>query len=117
MDARALSSQRRAAALALLGLVLAAAPLTQAAATAAASAPAPRPLDINSAPAERLATLPGIGIAEARRIVAQRPYLSKADLVTRQVLPEGLYVQIRDRIVAVQKTGRPAAAARRASSP
>lgn len=91
----------------------------------AASAPAAVPaaarptLDINSAPAAQLATLPGIGAAEAARIVAGRPYLSKAELATRQVLPEGLFVQIKDRIVAIQKTGAPrtAAASRKASGP
>ncbi|MBL8286895.1 MAG: helix-hairpin-helix domain-containing protein [Rubrivivax sp.] len=80
---------------------------------------APAPLDINSAPAARLATLPGVGPAEAARIVAHRPYLSKAELVTRQVVPEGVFLGIKDRIVAVQKSGNPqaAAAARRASAP
>lgn len=85
----------------------------------AAPAAARPTLDINSASAAQLATLPGLGAAEAQRIVAGRPYLSKAELATRQVLPEGLFVQIKDRIVAIQKTGAPrtAATARKASGP
>lgn len=88
-------------------------------APASRQAPAPRPLDVNSATPAQLATLPGIGPDEAQRIVAGRPYLTKAELATRKVLPEGLFVQIKGRIVAIQKTGtpRPAAAARKASGP
>lgn len=88
-------------------------------ARAASQTPAPKPLDINSATPAQLATLPGIGAGEAQRIVAGRPYLSKAELATREVLPEGLFIQIKGRIVAIQKTGapRPAAASRKASGP
>lgn len=59
-------------------------------------------VDINSAPVSALKTLPGIGDAEARRIVAGRPYLSKAELVTKRVLPEGPYTAIRRHIIAKQ---------------
>lgn len=84
----------------------AAAPTTPGAAAtraAATRAAADQPIDINSASRTRLKTLPGIGDAEADRIVAQRPYLSKADLVSRDVLPAGVYQAIRHKIVAVQK--------------
>lgn len=86
---------------------------------AAASAAVAKRIDINSASAAQLATLPGISLADAQRIVAGRPYLSKTDLATRKVLPEGLYIQNKDRIVAIQKAGapRPAATARKASGP
>jgi len=60
------------------------------------------PIDINSAGLAQLKTLQGIGDAEARRIVARRPYRSKADLVTANVIPAGIYQSIRHRIVAVQ---------------
>jgi hypothetical protein len=63
----------------------------------------PAPIDINSASKAQLKTLPGIGDAEAGRIVAGRPYLSKADLASKDALPLGIYLQIKDRIVAVQK--------------
>lgn len=63
--------------------------------------PSENQIDINSASREQLKTLPGIGDAEAGRIIAGRPYVSKADLVGRNVLPEGLYISIRYRIKAV----------------
>ena len=60
-------------------------------------------IDINSASRKELKTLPGIGDAEADRIVAGRPYLSKTDLATAKVIPTGIYVSIRRSIVAIQK--------------
>ena len=63
--------------------------------------PAARPLDINSASREQLKTLPGIGAAEADRIVAGRPYLSKAGLVAAQAIPAGTYQSIRHSIIAL----------------
>ena len=80
------------------------------------SGAAPAPLiDINSASRERLKALPGIDDAAARRIVAGRPYLTKADLVTEKVLPAGVYQSIRKSIVAVQKLPPREALARRAA--
>lgn len=64
-------------------------------------------VDINSASVAELKTLPGIGEAEAKKIIAGRPYLTKVDLVTKNVLPEGVYVALRDRIIAKQ-AGAPA---------
>jgi DNA uptake protein ComE-like DNA-binding protein len=59
-------------------------------------------VDINSASREQLKSLPGIGDAEAARIVSGRPYLSKADLASRKVIPTGTYLSLKDRIVAIQ---------------
>ena len=67
----------------------------------------PAPIDINSASRSQLKKLPGIGNAEAERIVAGRPYLSKADLASKKIIAVGTYVAIRYRIIAIQKTGRP----------
>jgi DNA uptake protein ComE-like DNA-binding protein len=66
--------------------------------------PAAQPalIDVNSASRAQLQTLPGIGAAEAERIVAGRPYLSKASLVTEHIIPAGVYQEIRHRIVAIQ---------------
>ena len=76
---------------------------TAASAAAKAAGKAAPPVDVNSADRVQLKRLPGIGDAEAERIVAGRPYRSKADLVTRQVLPAGVFQTIRHQIVAVQK--------------
>jgi len=72
----------------------------------AAAATPVKLVDINSASAKELKTLPGIGDAEANKIIKGRPYLSKADLVTENVLPEGVYLSIRKLIVAKQR-GKP----------
>ena len=59
------------------------APAPKAPATELKMAPAPKVelLDINSATAEQLAELPGIGKAYSAKIVAGRPYKGKDDLV------------------------------------
>lgn len=63
----------------------------------------PKLVDINSAGKAELKKLRGIGNAEADRIIAGRPYLSKAHLVTRKIIPHGIYEQIKKQIIAVQK--------------
>src|SRR5438477_12191405 len=45
-------------------------------------------LDLNSASQQELAALKGIGAALAERIVENRPYLSKIDLVSRMIVPD-----------------------------
>lgn len=57
-------------------------------------------LDINSASQAELRKLPGITDAWAAAIVAKRPYHSKAELITKQVLPEVTYQGIRKLIAA-----------------
>ena len=61
-------------------------------------------VDINSASRDELKALRGIGDAEAERIVAGRPYLSKTDLATGKIIPTGIYLSIRRSIVALPKT-------------
>ena len=79
--------------------------------TAPAKAATGKPVDINSASRAQLKTLPGIGDAEADRIIAGRPYLSKAELVTKGVMPEGVYLSLRRQLIALQ-TGKPPVAGR-----
>ena len=49
-------------------------------------APVEHYVDLNSATRTELMTLPGVGKAEADRIIANRPYLVKTDLVSKNVL-------------------------------
>lgn len=63
---------------------------------------AAKPVDINKASAKDLMKLAGVGEAEAAKIVAGRPYASKAELVTRGVLDASLYSGIKQSIVAKQ---------------
>ncbi len=91
---------------------LAAAALTALAlASAAAPAKPARAVDINHASAAQLRTLPGVDPAVAARIIAGRPYRSKADLVERGVLTQGAFVALRHRIQVVPgRQARPAGA-------
>ena len=62
-----------------------------------------KPIDVNSASKAQLMTLSGIGAAEADRIVANRPYLTKAEIVTKAKVPAGVFVANKYRIMALQK--------------
>ncbi|HEU0047460.1 MAG TPA: helix-hairpin-helix domain-containing protein [Nitrososphaera sp.] len=59
-------------------------------------------LDINSASKEQLITLPGIDETLAQRIIDGRPYKKKSELKKRRIVPEKVYKQIADKIIAVQ---------------
>jgi competence protein ComEA len=60
---------------------------------------APKTVDINTAPESEIIAL-GISGAVAKKIVDGRPYRSKRDLVTRQVLTEEQYEKYKDSLVA-----------------
>lgn len=59
-------------------------------------------VDINSAKKAELIKLPGISIADADKIIAGRPYGSKAWLVTHKILPDAKYQAVQGRVVARQ---------------
>jgi competence ComEA-like helix-hairpin-helix protein len=65
-------------------------------------------VDINSASAEELDKLPGVGPVRAKAIISHRPYNGKDDLVQRKVIPQNVYDQINDKIIARQGTRAPA---------
>ena len=60
-------------------------------------------VDINSASKEDLMKLPGITDETAEKIVAGRPYKSKADLTKKSILTKAEYGKVRNRIVARQE--------------
>ena len=61
---------------------------------------AKKELDINSASADELKALKGIGEADAKKIVEHRPYKSPDELVQKKVVPKATYDRIKDQIVA-----------------
>ena len=59
-------------------------------------------VDINAASAEELDRLPGVGPVRAKAIISHRPYSGKDDLIQRKIIPQNVYDQIKDKIIARQ---------------
>ena len=62
------------------------------------TAPTGSQVDINHASRTELKTVPGITTALAGRIMANRPFGSKAQLVSRGIISEELYGRIKNRV-------------------
>ena len=80
------------------------APATTTPAAKTTSATTGELLDINTATTAQLEALKGVGKVRAEAIVKARPFKAKDELVSKHVVPQNVYNDIKDHIIAKQKS-------------